>query len=373
MPNADQEIAKTSEYQSPLEQDVAEYLGKNGITITPQYRVGHYMIDLAVRYVGGASIAIECDGDRYHTDETHQADMMRQKVLERAGWIFFRIRGTEFYSDRVSTMQKTLQYLLAQNAKENKEIAKDLKESAIPIHDQQYLPIDPEIKAIVDIPNATRTLSVDNQMAINQSQPVFIRNHEPEPIDTLKLDQKMKDVDNISPIISEAVPDFIYSDAKMWFALAHWAKENKQLTPFLRGASADLGKKTKIGNLSLKQKNFMKSIYSKARAGGFQWEPNPKKERFNTAELLKTSESKIVEIGDRVHYVEMPEEKAEHWVTITRNSNISSDFIVSHDKPIAKILLSSSVGDIVRLELSEGPKEFKIIRIAKASIGSSIE
>src|SRR6185437_5097401 len=42
-------------------------------------------------------LAIECDGDRFHTIENLQADMERQAVLERLGWRFIRVRGSEFF------------------------------------------------------------------------------------------------------------------------------------------------------------------------------------------------------------------------------------------------------------------------------------
>jgi hypothetical protein len=35
-------------------------------------------------------LAIECDGDRYHGPEKWMEDMHRQRVLERAGWVFWR-------------------------------------------------------------------------------------------------------------------------------------------------------------------------------------------------------------------------------------------------------------------------------------------
>jgi very-short-patch-repair endonuclease len=52
----------------------------------------------------GTKIAIECDGDKWHEAEQHQNDIMRQKVLERCGWQFFRIRGYEYYTNREKTL-----------------------------------------------------------------------------------------------------------------------------------------------------------------------------------------------------------------------------------------------------------------------------
>ena len=43
--------------------------------------------------VEGASdtrLAIECDGDEFHGPDRWPADMQRQRILERAGWVFWR-------------------------------------------------------------------------------------------------------------------------------------------------------------------------------------------------------------------------------------------------------------------------------------------
>jgi len=42
-------------------------------------------------------LAIECDGDPWHGAEQFENDMQRQRILERCGWRFWRIRGSEYY------------------------------------------------------------------------------------------------------------------------------------------------------------------------------------------------------------------------------------------------------------------------------------
>ena len=53
-------------------------------------RAGQYRIDLVVEGNGDARLAIECDGDRYHGSDKWADDQHRQRVLERAGWVFWR-------------------------------------------------------------------------------------------------------------------------------------------------------------------------------------------------------------------------------------------------------------------------------------------
>jgi very-short-patch-repair endonuclease len=82
--------------ESPFEQAVYADLVGRGYHVTPQVAAGHYRIDLVAKGSAG-QVAIECDGDAYHQDAA--ADLARQLVLERCGWRFIRVRGSEYYKD----------------------------------------------------------------------------------------------------------------------------------------------------------------------------------------------------------------------------------------------------------------------------------
>ena len=88
--------ASSAAVDSEFERLVMKDLKMKGFRVTPQWKVGSYRIDLVVE---GAKerLAVECDGDRFHTLENLQADMERQAVLERLGWRFIRIRGSEYF------------------------------------------------------------------------------------------------------------------------------------------------------------------------------------------------------------------------------------------------------------------------------------
>ncbi|NLM20940.1 MAG: DUF559 domain-containing protein [Peptococcaceae bacterium] len=74
--------------------------------IVQQWVVGNYRIDMVVLYKGN-SVAIECDGELYHSgDEKVREDMERQAILERIGWRFIRIRGSEYFRDPEKTMER---------------------------------------------------------------------------------------------------------------------------------------------------------------------------------------------------------------------------------------------------------------------------
>lgn len=94
-------------FDSWFEVDVHNDIVNRGYGVKPQYEVakGKYRIDLVAFLPDGTKIAIECDGDRWHGADKYQDDIMRQKVLERCGWQFFRVRGGEYYSNREKALE----------------------------------------------------------------------------------------------------------------------------------------------------------------------------------------------------------------------------------------------------------------------------
>ena len=79
--------------------DVGEALLEAGFRVIPQYEVAGNRIDLVVED-RERRLAIECDGDTWHGPDQYEADMARQRMLERCGWKFIRIRGSVFYANQ---------------------------------------------------------------------------------------------------------------------------------------------------------------------------------------------------------------------------------------------------------------------------------
>jgi very-short-patch-repair endonuclease len=74
---------------------VGDALISRGYNIEPQHAVGSYRIDIVIR---NTNVAIECDGEAFHSgDERVRKDMERQTILERLGWQFIRIRGSDYF------------------------------------------------------------------------------------------------------------------------------------------------------------------------------------------------------------------------------------------------------------------------------------
>ena len=87
-----------SRVDSPFEKQVMQRLVAAGYRVRSQWPVGAYRIDLVVEGLN-RKLAVECDGEKWHTPEQLQADLERQAILERLGWIFVRIRGSLFFRD----------------------------------------------------------------------------------------------------------------------------------------------------------------------------------------------------------------------------------------------------------------------------------
>lgn len=97
--------------ESPFEAEVAKYLLAKGYYIQQQYEAGPYRIDIVVSYEN-KQIAIECDGERFHSGAAKiEEDMERQCILQRIGWKFIRIRGGMYYRDKDGTMEDVIKKL----------------------------------------------------------------------------------------------------------------------------------------------------------------------------------------------------------------------------------------------------------------------
>lgn len=96
---------------SPFESGVAQALVSRGYKLVQQWKVGAYRIDMVV-VCGKKTVAIECDGERYHSgDEKIRKDMERQTILERLGWRFIRIRGSEYFRNPEKTIERVISEL----------------------------------------------------------------------------------------------------------------------------------------------------------------------------------------------------------------------------------------------------------------------
>lgn len=127
-------------FDSWFEVDVYNDVVRKGYSVIPQYNVanGRYIIDLVALFPDGTKVAIECDGDYWHGPEQYEKDLMRQKVLERCGWQFFRVRGCEYYTDRIHSLEPLWKMLPKESCTKRKMGEPELIESnQIPISEKE--------------------------------------------------------------------------------------------------------------------------------------------------------------------------------------------------------------------------------------------
>ena len=100
------EVDPPAPFDSWFEVDIFCEVSKRGFRVVPQYRVAGHYIDLMIEGEK-TRLAVECDGDHWHGADQYDSDMSRQRMLERCGQRFWRVRGSEYYY----SPQKTLQSL----------------------------------------------------------------------------------------------------------------------------------------------------------------------------------------------------------------------------------------------------------------------
>ncbi len=94
--------------ESGFEREVWGALSERGFRVVPQVRAGAFRIDLVVEGADDRRLAIECDGDDFHGPDRWQADMARQRVLERAGWTFWRCFASTWALRREAVLDELL-------------------------------------------------------------------------------------------------------------------------------------------------------------------------------------------------------------------------------------------------------------------------
>lgn len=106
------DVSDTESFDSPFEQDVYDFLTQNGFEVTPQVGCSRYRIDLGLKRPGTSDyvLAIECDGATYHSSRSaRDRDRLRQAILERMQWKFYRIWSTDWYRNNASEKRALLE------------------------------------------------------------------------------------------------------------------------------------------------------------------------------------------------------------------------------------------------------------------------
>ncbi|MBP0639719.1 AAA domain-containing protein [Cupriavidus sp. AcVe19-6a] len=99
--------------ESGFEREVFTMLIQRGYRVIPQVKSGAYRLDMVVEGANDARLAIECDGDAYHGPERWASDMNRQRILERAGWTFWRCFASTWCLRKEEVFEELVERLTA--------------------------------------------------------------------------------------------------------------------------------------------------------------------------------------------------------------------------------------------------------------------
>jgi very-short-patch-repair endonuclease len=159
--------AQPEPFDSWFEVDVYNDIVREGLNVIPQYKVakGKYRIDLVALFHDGTKVAIECDGDKWHGKEQYQQDIMRQKVLERCGWLFFRVRGYEYYTNRKQALKPFWEMITKIKNEINNEAIDNIEtEKKVEFNSDTINKPLPESKEQISNPTITSKVTVNDNI-----------------------------------------------------------------------------------------------------------------------------------------------------------------------------------------------------------------
>ncbi len=96
-------VSPFEQFDSDFELEVCDYLRSNGFSVDTQVGCSGFRIDLGLKLPDSSDyvLAIECDGATYHSlKNARDRDRLRQEILERMGWKFYRIWSTDWFRNK---------------------------------------------------------------------------------------------------------------------------------------------------------------------------------------------------------------------------------------------------------------------------------
>ena len=96
-------VSPFEQFDSDFELEVCEYLRSNGFAVDTQVGCSGFRIDLGLKLPDSSDyvLAVECDGATYHSSKNaRDRDRLRQEILERMGWKFYRIWSTDWFRNK---------------------------------------------------------------------------------------------------------------------------------------------------------------------------------------------------------------------------------------------------------------------------------
>ncbi len=123
-------------FDSPFEEAVAAALSAKGWQVQTQIGASSFRVDLGIVHPdapGTYLCGVECDGATYHRSATaRDRDMLREQVLRGLGWEILRIWSTDWWIDRIGTLDRVQQALeiLLERSREARALIQEAEESS---------------------------------------------------------------------------------------------------------------------------------------------------------------------------------------------------------------------------------------------------
>lgn len=174
-------------FDSWFEYDITKSLIENGYSyIQPQYNVKeselfynhklgkqvyiNFKIDLVV-HNNGKMIAIECDGDPFHSlPEDVAYDIERQEFLERVGWKVYRVLYSAFKRSPKEEIEKIINYIERNTKKDNSIIIQQFDVDNVSENDfDDYEEVDDNSSDILPVHKSYNDLLEDEVYTSNSS------------------------------------------------------------------------------------------------------------------------------------------------------------------------------------------------------------
>ena len=289
--------------ESEFEERVYDSLVNRGFRVTPQVPAGGYRIDLVIEGAENRRLAIECDGSRFHGPERYFEDLNRQRVMERAGWTFWRCWGATFY-------------------REPERVLKNLFEK---LEEMGISPIGAVTEALTGYTEYREVCGLPDQRQNGKGQ-----TEEPKTaVATIPIVEETggKKAENAKKMQGQFRREPIISYRQV---------QRPQIT------------KIKTGSEIYRQAPTTTPVTS---------------HRTNHNKQVDNSQKLIVRCEDSVTYCFIENEKEVKTVQIVGGPNQPSMGIINIHSPLGKALLGAEVGDEVELRLPTGIKIARVLKI----------
>ncbi len=95
--------SKDIDIQDEFNKDIYTMLREKGYKVRPFVKLGNHQVDFIIEDDNNR-LALECSGNKTFMIDRWEINYDRHRVLERAGWKFYTIKGSEFYRNPEETM-----------------------------------------------------------------------------------------------------------------------------------------------------------------------------------------------------------------------------------------------------------------------------